>query len=70
MYLNPKTLQAYNLLHEGTLALARAELAGFRVDLEYIERKKILIIRKYKGQKISLRKLTFINIGNIPQKEE
>ena len=46
MYLNPKTLQAYNLLHEGTLALARAELAGFRVDLEYIKRKKILINKK------------------------
>ena len=46
MYLNPKTHLAYKLLHEGTLAFARAEKAGIRVDLDYIERKKALIQRK------------------------
>lgn len=29
---------AYRLLHEGTLALARAERAGMRIDMEYCER--------------------------------
>lgn len=31
---------AYRLMHEGILALGRAELAGMRVDLEYICREK------------------------------
>lgn len=46
MYLHPKTFQAYKLLHNGTLALARAEMAGMRVDMDYIERKKSLITKK------------------------
>ena len=32
-------IQAYYLLHEGTLALARAERNGIRVDVEYLEEK-------------------------------
>jgi len=34
------TLRAYNLLHEGILALARAEQQGIRVDVDYLESKK------------------------------
>lgn len=44
--LHPRTFDAYNLLHEGTLALARAEQAGIRVDLDYVERKLFYIQRK------------------------
>ena len=40
MEMNPQTKQAYQLLHEGTLALARAERQGMRVDVEYCERKQ------------------------------
>jgi len=40
MTINPRTLQAYQLLHHGVLALARAERAGIRVDVHYIEAKK------------------------------
>lgn len=46
MNINPNTLDAYNLLHEGTLAFANAEQAGFRVDMEYIERKKKFLTKK------------------------
>lgn len=34
----PRTRSAYRLLHEGSLALARVEAAGLRVDLPYYER--------------------------------
>jgi DNA polymerase-1 len=46
MNINPNTKQAYQLFHDGILALHRAEQAGIRVDLEYIERKKKHINRK------------------------
>ena len=46
MKINPKTKEAYNLLHEGILALARAEQAGIRVDVSYIEHQKIVLTRK------------------------
>jgi len=36
---HPKSLEAYHLLHNGTLALARAEQNGIRVDMEYVENK-------------------------------
>ena len=46
MQINPKSSQAYQLLHNGTLALARAEQQGIRVDMEYAERKKQHLARK------------------------
>lgn len=36
---HPKSLEAYHLLHNGTLALAKAEQNGIRVDMEYLENK-------------------------------
>jgi len=39
MQINP-TKQAYQLLHNGILALARAEKQGFCIDVPYIERKQ------------------------------
>lgn len=38
MNCRPETAQAYRLLHEGTLALAKMEEAGIRVDVGYVER--------------------------------
>ncbi|MBN1181517.1 MAG: HNH endonuclease [Bacteroidales bacterium] len=38
MLLNPKTEEAYRLLHDGVLALSHAEEAGIRVDMPYIKR--------------------------------
>jgi DNA polymerase I len=46
MNLNPKTNEAYQLLHQGILSLARAEQQGLRIDVDYIERKKIHLTRK------------------------
>lgn len=40
------TADAYKLMHDGALALARAERQGIRVDLKYCERKKKHLNRK------------------------
>jgi DNA polymerase I len=37
---------AYKLLHEGTLALAKAEQQGLRIDLNYVDRVKARLSRK------------------------
>ena len=44
--LNPKSSDAYRLLHDGVLALTNAEQAGIRVDTEYIEQKQRHLTRK------------------------
>jgi len=46
MKLNPQILKAYNLMHEGALAFARAEQHGFYLDTEYVENKIGHITRK------------------------
>lgn len=40
LHLHPLTHQAYKLLHDGALALARAERQGMRVDKNYIHTKR------------------------------
>lgn len=44
--MNAITKEAYELLHKGTLALANAEQAGMRIDLEYCERMKHRLSKK------------------------
>lgn len=46
MTINPRSIEAYNLLHEGTLAFARAERQGIRVDLQYIHEKRTNLQKK------------------------
>jgi len=46
MQLNPKTREAYNLFHDGILALGRAEQQGIRVDVEYIEEKQAQLTKR------------------------
>ena len=46
MTINPKTKQAYNLIHKGVLAFSRAESQGIRVDVEYAEKKKARLTKK------------------------
>lgn len=46
MNLHPQTKEAYELLHKGTLALARAEQQGIRVDLDYVDAKKKHLARQ------------------------
>ena len=46
MQLNPKSYQAYRLLHDGAAALARAEQQGIRVDMEQLQRNQRMLKRK------------------------
>ena len=46
MIITANSKEAYNLLHQGTLAFARAEQQGMRIDVEYCERKKTLLTKK------------------------
>jgi DNA polymerase I-like protein with 3'-5' exonuclease and polymerase domains len=46
MNINPKTKEAYELMHQGILALARAEQQGIRVDVPYVERKMQFLTRR------------------------
>ena len=46
MKINPRTYEAYKLLHDGILAISKAEQQGIRVDMEYVEAKKIGLTRK------------------------
>ena len=44
--INPKTEEAYQLFHDGILALCRAEQQGIRVNIDYIKNKKEQLTRK------------------------
>jgi len=46
MTVNPRTDEAYQLFHNGILALAKAESQGIHVDVEYIQNKKQHLTRK------------------------
>lgn len=46
MNLHPKTYEAYLLLHDGVLALAKAEQQGIRIDMDYVESKKEHLTRQ------------------------
>lgn len=46
MNLHPKTYEAYLLLHDGVLALAKAEQQGIRIDMDYVNRKKEHLTRQ------------------------
>ena len=78
MKTTPTSNQAYILLHNGILALQRAEAQGMRIDMDYCKRKKKQLTRKitkleekfekssfYKDWKKSTR--GFPNIGSNPQ---
>jgi len=40
MNLHPQTAEAYRLLHDGSLAMGRAERHGIRVDVDYVKQAK------------------------------
>ena len=43
---HPRSNDAYKLMHDGTLALTRAEQQGIRVDMEYIKKKQAYLTAK------------------------
>jgi DNA polymerase-1 len=51
----PASLEAYRLLHEGTLALAEVEGHGIRIDVEYLDRTLIEVEARIKEMKRELR---------------
>jgi DNA polymerase I-like protein with 3'-5' exonuclease and polymerase domains len=48
MILNPNTKEAYDLFHDGTIALAKAEMQGMRFDKDVAEKSKEMISKKIK----------------------
>ncbi len=53
------SLEAYRLMHDGVLALARAERAGIRCDLDYIETQKNHLTRKIERGEQKIRDTKF-----------
>lgn len=56
---NPKTREAYLLLHKGIQAFARAEQQGIRVDLDYCEQKKQEITSRIETIETELKQTKF-----------
>jgi DNA polymerase I len=46
MTYNPNCNEAYELMHNGILAFANAEMQGIHIDVDYIEKKKVALARK------------------------
>jgi DNA polymerase I-like protein with 3'-5' exonuclease and polymerase domains len=46
MHLSPNSKEAYKLFHDGTLAFARAEQRGMKIDVEYCQKKKLQLSHK------------------------
>lgn len=55
----PHTYAAYRLVHNGILALARAEQQGIRVDMDYVQRKKTILTHKIERLEGSFKQTTF-----------
>lgn len=54
------TKEAYELVHKGILAFARAELAGMQVDVDYCKRQKQFITTKIQRLESKLMKAKFV----------
>lgn len=52
-------MDAYQLMHDGTLALGRAERQGMRIDVEYCKRNKALLTKKIEHTELRLSKTKF-----------
>ena len=59
MQVNPRTDEADTLFHEGTLALARAEMQGINLDIPYCERQKRLLTHKIDNLEEEFKQTTF-----------
>lgn len=55
MNITPNTREAYQLLHDGSLALARAERNGMRIDVQYCEQMGAHLIRQIQHLEKKLR---------------
>jgi len=59
MNIHPNTEDAYLLLHQGILSLARAERQGIRIDMDYVNRKKQQIANKIEHLEDEFRETQF-----------
>jgi DNA polymerase I-like protein with 3'-5' exonuclease and polymerase domains len=59
MEINAKTQEAYDLMHAGALALSRAELAGIRVDVDYVKHQMVVLSRKINRLENEFKETTF-----------
>jgi DNA polymerase I-like protein with 3'-5' exonuclease and polymerase domains len=59
MNINPDSTEAYNLLHDGSLALTRAEQQGIRIDMTYAEKQKTFLTRKIERLENNFRETPF-----------
>ena len=57
--LNPETKDAYKLLHDGALALARCEAHGLRVDIKYIKKQQKVLSKKISSLEAEFRSTDF-----------
>jgi len=58
--ITPVTKQAYELFHEGTLAFARAERIGLRIDVEYCQKQTKRLTNKIGKLKVAAEETKFI----------
>ncbi len=59
MQITPNLPEAYQLLHDGILAFARAEQEGMRIDVDYCIKQKALLDRRIDRLETKLRKTKF-----------
>jgi len=59
MEVHPQTNDAYRLLMDGTLAFARAERQGIRIDIQYVKRKQEELTNKIEELEKELYKTSF-----------
>jgi DNA polymerase I-like protein with 3'-5' exonuclease and polymerase domains len=78
MQLHPNSNEAYELFNQGILALSRAEMQGFRVDVDYVKRKLEFLQRKHERTERKFKESDFytdwqkhtkgnVNINSGPQ---
>ena len=61
MNIHPNTSDAYRLLHNGTLALGRAERQGIRVNVEYLKTEKVRLSREIANMESDFRESKFFH---------
>lgn len=70
MNLHPKTTEAYRLLHDGVLAMARAERQGIRVDLGYLTKEKARISKQIVAEEVLFKGTKFYKDWNASTKSD
>ena len=54
--IGPRAIEGYRLLHDGALALSRAEQVGLHIDMDYCKKMDAHLARRIKALDASFRK--------------